>query len=95
VTRLAVPERSGLFLFEVRRRGRGPLLVAWDHRDAFAGEDGPPVGLAWPWPAARAGAMDALGHAQPVEVADGRVELAVSVTPVFVATREPVPVTVS
>ena len=27
----------GRLLVEVRRRGRGPLLVAWDHRDAFAG----------------------------------------------------------
>jgi hypothetical protein len=91
VTRLEMPDRPGLFLFEVRRRGRGPLLVAWDHRDAFAGEDEPPVGLAWPWPAAEAGAVDALGQAQPAKVVDGRVELAVSVTPVFVAAPEPVP----
>jgi hypothetical protein len=85
VTRVPVPERPGLFLFEVRRRDRGPLLVVWDRRDAFDGEDEPPVAFDWPWPAARADAVDALGQAQPAKVVDGRVELAVSLTPVFVA----------
>jgi hypothetical protein len=84
VTRLEVPERPGLFLFDVRRRGRGPLLVAWEQRDSFDGEDEPPVAFSWPWPAARAGAVDALGQAQPAEVVDGRVALQVSVTPLFV-----------
>ena len=41
--------------------------------------------FAWEWPAARASAVDALGQAQPVELRDGRVELRVSVTPLFVA----------
>jgi hypothetical protein len=85
VTRLEVPDRPGLFVFEVRRGGRGPLLVVWDHRDAFGGEDEPPVPFRWPWPAGRASAVDALGQAVPAEVADGRVDLQVSVTPVFVS----------
>jgi hypothetical protein len=85
VTRLEVPTRPSLFLFEVRRRGRGPLLVVWEQRDSFAGEDEAPVAFTWPWPAARASAVDALGQAQPAEVLDGRVELRVSVTPLFVA----------
>jgi hypothetical protein len=85
VTRVPVPERPSLFLFEVRRRDRGPLLVVWDRRDAFDGEDEPPVAFDWPWPVARADAVDALGQAQPAKVVDGRVELAVSLTPVFVA----------
>ena len=29
----------GLHAFEVDRAGRGPLLVVWDHRDPFDGED--------------------------------------------------------
>ena len=45
VTRLEVPERPNLLVFEVRRHRRGPLLVVWEQRDAFDGEDEPPV--AW------------------------------------------------
>ena len=85
VTRLEVPERPSLFLFDVRRNGRGPLLVAWEQRDSFDGEDEPPVAFSWPWPAARASAVDALGQAQPAEVLDGQVTLQVSITPLFVA----------
>jgi hypothetical protein len=85
VTRLEVPGRPGLLLFDVRRRGRGPLLAVWEQRDPFDGEDEPPVAFDWPWPAARAAAVDALGQAQAAEVRDGRVRLEVSLTPVFVA----------
>jgi hypothetical protein len=86
VTRLEAPARPNLFVFEVGRTGRGPLLVAWERRDSFHGEDEPPVAFHWPWPAATATAVDAMGQAQPVEVADGRVALPVSLTPVFIAT---------
>jgi hypothetical protein len=85
VTRVEVPGRPGLSLFQVRRRGRGPLLVVWERRDSFHGEDQPPVAFDWPWPAARATAVDALGQAQPADVRDGRVALQVSLTPLFVA----------
>jgi hypothetical protein len=80
VTRLEAPARPNLFVFEVGRTGRGPLLVAWEQRDSFHGEDEPPVAFHWPWPAATATAVDAMGQAQPVEVADGRVALPVSLT---------------
>ena len=62
------PNGPSLSLFEVRRRRRGPLLVVWDQRDAFDGEDEPPVALDWPWPAAPPVAVDALGQAQPVSL---------------------------
>jgi hypothetical protein len=85
VTRVEVHGRPGLSLFQVRRRERGPLLVVWERRDSFDGEDEPPVAFDWPWPAAQATAVDALGQAQPAEVRDGRVALRVSLTPLFVA----------
>jgi hypothetical protein len=85
VTRREVPERPNLLVFEVRRHRRGPLLVVWEQRDAFDGEDEPPVAFDWPWPAARAVAVDALGQAQPAEVLDGRLKLQVPLTPVFIA----------
>ena len=84
VTRLEVPERPSVFLFEVHRGGRGPLLVVWNQRDSFHGEDEPPIAFDWPWPAAQAKAVDALGQAQPAAANDGRVRLHVSVTPLFV-----------
>ena len=30
-------------MFDVRRGGRGPLLVVWQQRDSFSGEGQPPV----------------------------------------------------
>jgi hypothetical protein len=84
VTRAEVPGRPSLRLFEVDRRHRGPLLVVWDQRDSFTGEDQPPVPLDWPWPPPAASAVDAFGHAQPAEPGDGRLRLQVPATPLFV-----------
>ena len=86
VVGIEIPGRPGLSLFEVERRDRGPLLVVWDQRDAFTGEDDPPVPFDWPWPAPRATAVDAFGQPQPAEVLDGRLRLQVSDTPLFVTT---------
>jgi hypothetical protein len=85
VTRVETADRPTLVAFEVRRAGRGPLLVLWDRRDTFDGEDEPAASVRWPWPAARASAVDALGDALDAPVDGGAVRLTVSVTPVFVA----------
>jgi hypothetical protein len=82
--RTEVPGRPGSYLFEVGRSGREPLLVVWERRDSFGGEDGPPVPFDWPWPAPRAAAVDAFGQPQPAEVHHGRVRLQVSDTPLLV-----------
>jgi hypothetical protein len=84
VVRIEVPGRPSLYLFEVRRRGLGPLLMVWDQRDSFSGEDDPPVAFDWPWPEARAAAVDAFGQPQPAEVRDGRVHLEASITPLLI-----------
>jgi hypothetical protein len=84
VRRVEAPGCPSLRLFEVDRRDRGPLLVVWDQRDSFSGEDQPPVPLDQPWPAAAATAVDVSGHAQPAEVRDGHLRLAVSADPLFV-----------
>jgi hypothetical protein len=84
VVRIEVPGRPGIYLFEVGRGGRDPLLVVWERRDPFDGEDDPPVPFDWSWPASRARAVDALGQPQPAEVADGRLRLQVSETPLLV-----------
>jgi hypothetical protein len=85
VNRVEVPAQPELFLFEVRRAGREPMLVVWVHRDSFTGEDQPPVTLEWIWPAAQASALDALGQTQSVELQEGRVTAQASVTPLFIA----------
>jgi hypothetical protein len=84
VVRIEVPGRPGIYLFEVGRRGRDPLLVVWEQRDPFGGEDDPPVPFDWPWPATRVAAVDAFGQPQPAELRDGRLRLQVSDTPVLV-----------
>jgi hypothetical protein len=86
VTRVEVAERPSLFAFQVDRAGREPLLVLWDQRDMFDGENEPPVTVAWPWPAPTATAIDALGETPATEIRGDRLLLPVSLTPVFVTT---------
>ena len=81
--RIEVPGKPDVFLFEVDRGRRGPLYVVWQRRDAFSGEDAPAIAFDWPWQAKRAHATDALGATVPVEVKEGRVHLAVSLTPIY------------
>ena len=84
VTRVETAGRPGLHAFEVDRDGREPLLVLWDQRDAFAGEDEPPVTVTWPWPAAAAVVTDAFGQTETIQAGDGQVELKVGATPLFI-----------
>jgi hypothetical protein len=74
-----------LHAYRVERAGRGPLLVVWERRDTFDGEDEPPVPVSLPWPAPEATAVDVFGGPHPVEVGDDRVRLMVSDTPVFIS----------
>ena len=80
VSRVTTGDRPGLRAFEVDRPGRGPLLVIWDHRDPFDGEDEPPVEVTWPWPAATATLTDVFGRTWTVRVQDGQIRLPVSGT---------------
>ena len=68
VSRVTADGPPGLHAFEVDRAGRGPLLVVWDHRDPFDGEDEPPVEVTWPWPAAAATVTDVFGRTRTVSV---------------------------
>jgi hypothetical protein len=83
-TRVTADGPPGLRAFEVDRPGRGPLLVVWDHRDPFDGEDEPPADLSWPWPADTAAVTDVFGHAWTAQCHAGQITLPVSVTPLFV-----------
>jgi hypothetical protein len=84
VSRVTTGDRPGLYAFEIDRTGRGPLLILWDHRDPFDGEDEPPAEVAWPWPAAAATVTDVFGRGWTARCQDGQIRLPVSVTPLFV-----------
>jgi hypothetical protein len=84
VRRVAVPGDESMFLFEVDRGERGPVWVVWQRRDAFSGEDEPPVPFSMDWEAGGATAIDALGRTVPVAVGDGEAGLQVSLTPIFI-----------
>ena len=64
--------------------GKLPLLVVWDHRDPFDGEDEPPADASWPRPAATAIVTDVFGRGWTASRQDGRIRLPVSVDPLFV-----------
>lgn len=85
VTRVAIADRPSVYAFAVTMAERDPSLVLWDQRDPFDGDDGPPVAVCWPWPAAAATAVDALGETHPAEVKDGQLRVQVAYTPLLVA----------
>jgi hypothetical protein len=72
------------YAFTVERDGRSPLLVTWDHRDTFDGEDQPPIPVSLPWTAPKATAIDAFGSPHQVEVHDERLHTLLTDTPVFI-----------
>jgi hypothetical protein len=83
VKRVEVPDKPSIFLFEVDRGSRGPVFVLWERRDEFTGEDSPAVPFECAWTVGRATTTDALGQTVPIRVADGRLYLEISLTPVF------------
>jgi hypothetical protein len=80
VRRLPIPVRA----FEVERVDREPLVVLWDERDPFDGEDEPYVMVTLPWSAPDAIAVDAFGATYPLGVHSGQLRLSIADTPVFV-----------
>jgi hypothetical protein len=85
VKRILLPDQPSVFFFEVDRGKLGQVLVVWDRRDAFTGEDAPSIEVGLPWSAKKAIARDALGHSVPVQVESNRVQLSVSLTPIFIS----------
>jgi hypothetical protein len=63
VTRVDVPGRPSLLLVRGATPRTGPLLVVWEQRDPFHGEDEPPVAFDWPWPGPGAAAATSSGGA--------------------------------
>jgi hypothetical protein len=87
VQRVELPDRPSVYLFEAKRRGRAPVWVVWERRDAFSGEDASATQVDWSFAGPAASATDVFGAPVPAAVASGKVSLAVSDTPVFVEIR--------
>jgi len=65
--------------------GRPPVLIVWDQRDWFHGEDQPAVRVALPWAELAAEAVDAFGEPRAVSARDGRIEFDVAATPLIIS----------
>jgi hypothetical protein len=85
VKQILIPGKPSIFFFEVDRGKLGPVFVVWDRRDAFTGEDAPGISVDLPWTSKNATALDALGHVVPVQIAGNRLQLSVSLTPIFIS----------
>jgi hypothetical protein len=90
VTRREVPEHPSVMVFDVVRQGRPALQVAWERRDAFVGEDQPPIDVTWPTDAAKAQGHDVFGAPIPVVIEAGRLRIELTNTPVFIELATPV-----
>lgn len=71
--------------FRISRERRGDVIVIWDERDPFTGEDLPPTRIDLPWPARTAYAVDAFGQEVTTRVGAGAAQLVVTPTPVYLA----------
>src|SRR5262249_37905878 len=87
VKQITVPHKPAIFLFGVERGKRGLAYGVWERRDAFSGEDSPPPSFEWSWPYPAPTAVDALGQSIPTTIIHGKLQLAVSPTPIFIEPR--------
>jgi hypothetical protein len=87
VKQIPIPDHPTIFLFRVERDKRKPLYVVWEQRDMFSGEDSPAVPFSYAWDSKKAVAEDAFGKVISAEVKDKKVQLAVSLTPIYIETE--------
>ena len=88
MTRRELAGHPSVRAFEVSRDNRGPLLVLWDQRDPFHGEDEPPAEVRWPCAAPAATLTDAFGQTWVVKAENGALPVRMGATPLF---AEPAP----
>ena len=83
VTRVEIAAQPSVVLFHVDRGTKAPVWVAWERRDAFAGEDAPALAVDLNPDVTISRAADAFGHAVAIQKVDGHARIAVTDTPVF------------
>jgi hypothetical protein len=84
VTLIPIPDKPSVFLFKVDRAAHEPMLVMWERRDLFSGEDQTAVPFEWEWQAPTVHAVDALGDQVSVSISNGKMKIAIGATPIFV-----------
>jgi len=84
IRRVATPESPTAQLFAVDRGASAQTYVVWDRRDAFSGEDAPPIQFCWKPGFTSANAIDALGNSVDLQWDGAVVRLPVSVTPIYI-----------
>jgi hypothetical protein len=89
VRRIEIADLPDVYFFELQRRTRPPAHAIWQRRDTFAGEDQPPIDVTLPWKSGLVTAVDVLGHQINATVADGKLRLPVSVTPIVLEASQP------
>jgi hypothetical protein len=87
VERIIVADQPSVYLFKVDLTHGRSIYVAWEYREPFIGEDQPAVAHHWPSDAKDAEATDIFGKSVPVTVLPGRIELLLSLDPVFIALK--------
>ena len=82
--RIAPETDPSVLVFEVLRRDRGLLYVAWQRQDTFSGEDAPGTPFELDWKEPTCVVVGALEAVPPFTVENGRLSLLLSNTPVFI-----------
>jgi len=87
VDRINVEGLPDLYLFEIPRTGRTPLLVAWERAATWDTDVASAVEFTREWACPAARAVDVFGVEVPVESGDGTLRILASSTPVFITGR--------
>lgn len=82
--RIELADHSDVYYFQLQRGNRPPARAIWQRRDTFTGEDQPPIDVSLPWMGGPVTAVDVLGNMIDATIADGNLNLPVSVTPIFI-----------
>ncbi len=83
VQKIDVPDFPTLQLFEVMRKRKKTLWVAWVQRDTFTGEDSPSLAVSFPISAKKVTGTDVFGTPVGAAIDKGALRVGLSVTPVF------------
>ena len=84
VKRIEMPDNPTIFLFETHCRPDRQVYVVWQRRDAFSGEDQPPIKFTWSAPLRDPKATDALGKTVGITRESGQLSVMLSNTPIYV-----------
>jgi hypothetical protein len=77
-------KQQNVFLFGLERDSQAPFYVIWERRDWFTGEDQPPNKFLFEIKANEIRLTDVFGASSSRKVSNGRVEIEISATPIYI-----------